>query len=392
VKRIDSRSAIVGVGHTSFARAIPGVSLLGLEVQAARTAIADAGLTAQDVDSLLTWDSPDHPRHYIETAEVLGLTNTSLCATVRQGGAAAGLCVEIADWALRSGRAENVLIVAGAKESAVNMTDMLATLTVHYPDYEVPYGPLMVSFYALLAQRHMYEYGTTEEELAAVSVAFRHNASLNPDAVYRKPITVDDVLNSRMISSPFHMLQCSIVNDGALAFVMTSAERARDLKHRPIYVLGQGAGMAGYFTGFLAVGGADHGYSLTTTLGSRAARDAYAAAGVSPADIDLVSVTDSFAINPILALEDYGFCSRGEGGAFIDNGDAIKVGGRLPMQTHGGMLSCNHAGTSFHNFVEATQQLRGDCGERQVKDAQLALVGSIAGVFSTHYVTILSAQ
>src|SRR5262249_17725049 len=157
--------------------------------------------------------------YHLELSEVLGLFDTPLCMTVKQGGAAAGLSVEIAKWALEAGRAKYVLIVAGSKESEAGrshrgnaMTDRMATLTMHYPNYEHPYGPLMASFYALVAQRHMYEFGTTEEQLAAVSVAMRYNAGLNPHAVYRTPISVEDVLYSKMISTPLHMLQCSIVN------------------------------------------------------------------------------------------------------------------------------------------------------------------------------------
>jgi acetyl-CoA acetyltransferase len=392
----SKRAAIVGVGHTEFARQIDK-SLTRLYVEAARKAIDNAGLLMHQVDGLLTWNGGPNPRYHLELAETFGLYDKQLCMTVKQGGAAAGLCVEIARWALESGRCKYVLIVAGSKEGSAGRserghaaTDAMATLTMHYPNYEHPYGPLMASFYALIAQRHMHDYGTTTEQLASVSVAMRHNAGLNPDAVYRKPITVDDVLNSKMISTPLHMLQCSIINDGALALVMTTADRARDLDQAPVYVTGMGAGMAGYWTGFLAKGGAEQGYSLTRSLSERAAGDAFREAGVDRTDINFVTMTDSFAINPIVALEDYGFCKKGEGGPFVGDGSRIQVGGELPVQPHGGLLSCNHAGTSYHSFVEAVVQLRGEAGARQVKNAELAFVGNSAGIFSTHYACILS--
>jgi acetyl-CoA acetyltransferase len=239
----------------------------------------------------------------------------------------------------------------------------------------------------------MHEYGTTEEQLASIPVAIRHNASLNPAAVYQTPITVEDVLNSKMISSPLHMLHCCAINDGAMAYVLTTAERAYDGPNKPVWVLGSGGGQSGYWTGFLANGGAEKGYSLIRTQAKLAADQAFAEAGVTRGEIDFVNCCDNFAITPLILLEDYGFCEKGEGGEFIGpDGDNIKVGGGLPVNTHGGALSCNHAGINYHNYVEAAVQLRGDAGARQVTGAKMALAGATAGIISTHYATVLAAD
>jgi len=394
------RAAIVGVGTTEFARQIPDKTALRLRVEAARKAIDDAGLRVFDIDGILIAEERANPRYHMEFSEVMGLYDTPLCTSIPMGGASPGYSVELATWALQEGRCKYVLIIAGAKESeraprtsrGVGMTDALALSPLHYPDYEHPYGPLMPSFYAIVAQRHIYEYRTTVEQLSGISVAFRYNASLNPDAIYRRPITIEDVMTSRIISSPLRLLHCCMVNDGAVAFVMTSLERANDLRQKPVYVLSSGACHHGYWTGFLAKGDPKGHYSLTRTMGERAANDAFAAAGVSRGDIDLVTVCDNFAITPLVLLEDYGFCKKGEGGDFVGSGDRLRVGGELPVNPHGGLLSCNHAATNYQNYVEATLQLQGRAGARQVKDAKLALATCCAGIISTHYVTVLAAS
>jgi acetyl-CoA acetyltransferase len=395
----DQRAAIVGVATTAFARRIPDKSVLGLSCEAARKAADDAGIGLHDIDGILVQENRANPRFHLELSEALGLYDKPLCATIGMGGASAGYAVDVARWALRSGRCSYVLVVAAGKESAEGRsarghgnTDRIATWAGHSPDYEQPYGPIMASYYGSVAQRHMYEYGTTVEQLASVSVAMRHNASLNPDAVYRTPITHDDVLDSRMISSPLHLLHCCVINDGGMAYILTTEERARDLRQPPVYVLGTGGGHAGYWTGFLVNGDPAGRYTLTRTLAERAGAQAFAEAGVERADIDLVGVCDNFAITPIVLLEDYGFCKKGEGGAFVGNGDRIKVGGALPVNPHGGALSCNHAGINHHSYVEAVLQLRGQAGERQVRDAKLALATATAGIVSTHQAAVLGNE
>ena len=196
---------------------------------------------------------------------------------------------------------------------------------------------------------------------------------------------------SKPIASPLRMLHCCIVSDGAVAFVVTTLERARDLRQRPVVVLGSGSGQAGYWTGFLAGGGASQGYSLTRTLAKDAGDQAFGRAGVARDDIDCVMLSDSFAIGPLLLLEEFGFCAKGDAGSFVgEGGERLMVGGELPCNTHGGALSCNHAGTNFQNYTEAVLQLQGRCGDRQVQGAELVLANGSAGILSTHYAHILA--
>jgi acetyl-CoA acetyltransferase len=243
-----------------------------------------------------------------------------------------------------------------------------------HPQFEVPYGPLVPSLYALVAQRHMHEYGTTPEQLAEVAVTIRKHASLNPNAHKRELITVDDVLKSRMITSPLHIFDCAIVSDGAAACIVTSADRARDLKARPVHLLGQGYGLRHSHIGDT---------ELTTTGAVDSGRDAFRTAGLTPADVDVAQIYDCFTITVIVELEDLGFCKKGEGGAFVENG-RIGLGGALPITTHGGLLSGGHPGLGggFFHVVEAVRQIRGEAGARQVKDAEVAVWANAVGPFS----------
>ena len=380
-----------------MANQIPNVTLLDLEISAASNAVEDAGLDLHQIDGLITWNDQPNPRHHVELCEILGLHESPFAMTIKQGGASAGFSVEIATQALKAGRAKYILVMAGNLESVAGrtsrgsgVTDHMALLTMHYPDYEHPYGPLMVSFYAAVAQRHMFEFGTTEEQLAGVSVAMRYNASLNPQAIFRKPISVRDVMTSKMISSPLRLLNCCMVSDGAVAFVLTTEKRSTDCRRHPVLVLGCGSAHAGYFSGFLAKGGARGGYDLVRTIASRAADSAFAQAGIDRREVDFLTLCDNFSITPIVLIEDFGFCRKGDGGPFVGQGDSIKVGGHLPINPHGGLLSCSHAGTNFLNYVEAVVQLRHEAGARQVAGARLALASSSAGIASTHSVTILA--
>jgi acetyl-CoA acetyltransferase len=183
-----------------------------------------------------------------------------------------------------------------------------------------------------------------------------------------------------------------MINDGAAAMIVSSLDQARNLRQRPIRVLGSAGGHSGYFTGFIANGDRRGGHSLTSTLAAKAAQAALAEAGCVPDEMDLMTTSDSFAIQPILMLEDYGFCAKGEGGPFVGDGTPISIGGRLPVNPHGGSLSCTHAPTNFLNYIEAVWQLRGQAGERQIPDARLALAASGAGIVSTHYVSVLAAD
>jgi acetyl-CoA acetyltransferase len=251
-----------------------------------------------------------------------------------------------------------------------------------HAQFEVPYGPLVPSLYALIAQRHMHEFGTTPAQLAEVAVAIRYHASLNPNAHKRDVLTVDDVLSSRVITTPLHLLDCAIVSDGAAAVVVTRADRARDLKQSPVYLLGQGFGLRHSHIG-------EH-RELTVTGAVDSGAAAFRSAGVTPRDIDVAQIYDCFTITVIVELEDLGFCPKGEGGRFVEGG-RIRLGGELPITTHGGLLSGGHPGLpgGFFHVVEGIRQLRGAAGERQVRDAELALVHGNGGVASVHGTLIL---
>jgi acetyl-CoA acetyltransferase len=227
----------------------------------------------------------------------------------------------------------------------------------------------------------MHDYGTTRENLAEIAVAARQWARLNPDAFQRDPLTREEVLASRMISDPLTKADCCLVTDGGAAVVLTRAERARDLASSPVYVLGTGVAVSHRQIAAMP--------DLTTTAAVRSGKTAYAMAGVGPGDIDHVMVYDAFTIPTLLSLEDLGLCAKGEGGAFVSSG-AIAPGGSLPVNTNGGGLSCNHPGMyGLFTLIEAVEQLRGRCGERQVKDAEIALAHANGGVLSSQATAIL---
>ena len=260
-------------------------------------------------------------------------------------------------------------------------------------EFDVPYGPFgVISFYALVAQRHMYEYGTTSEQMAAVSVACRKHAYLNPRALKREPITIDDVINAPYICEPFHLLDCCLPAGGSDAYIVTTEDRARDLRHPPIWMDGIGHAHSAYHTGLLCTR-SDYGFDMVRQVGKVAGERAFAQAGIEPADIDLVQLYDSFTMTVLMQLEDFGFAPKGEGGPFAEGG-RLEIGGELPLNTNGGMLSMGQSGVGstvmFMN--EAVAQLRGDGGELQVPDAKHALVGSVSGTMSNYGATIFAAD
>jgi len=383
------RAVIVGIGESQIGR-VPGRSSLQLQAHAAVAAAADAGLAIGDIDGLLTtplrverWNMPAGV-----VAHNLGIRPRFL-STVDLAGASGVAMIHQAVMAVESGQCDVALCVAGqnllSHQSRDQAVKSMAESGSAHPQFEVPYGPLGPSLYALIAQRHMYEFGTTSAQLAEVAVAIRGHACLNPNAHKREPLTVADVLASRMITSPLHMFDCAIVSDGAAAVIVTTAERAADLRKRPIHLLGQGYGLRHGHIG-------DH-KQLTITGAVDSGRDAFASAGVERADIDVAEIYDCFTITVIVELEDLGFCAKGEGGSFVEGG-RIALGGALPITTHGGLLSGGHPGLpgGFLHVVEGIRQLRGEAGARQVADAELALVHGNGGVASIHATLILGTE
>ncbi len=393
--------AIAGVGETEVGR-LPGTNSFELHVQAAKRAIDDAGIDKHEIDGLLTAGAflEDNIRHHILIAEQLGIHTKTLCDTLRTGGQAWCHGLQMAQWAIQSGRCKAVLLVGGdTLLSSIPTGKGLGAYTdygAHSMEFETSFGVHVPGFYALLAARHMHEFGTTPEQLAAIAVACRKHASLNPNAHKRTPITVEDVLSSRMVASPLHLLDCSLISDGGHAFIVTSLERARDLRAKPVRVAGIGQAQSYYHMGHLAkaVGArpdqAAH-HSLTHSVQPIAARQAFEEAGVTPQDIDVAELYDSFTITALLQLEELGFCKKGEAGPFAEGG-RIELGGELPINTHGGLLSYAHPGATggMAHIIEAARQIRGECGERQVRDAELALATNVSAVSSTHSVCILA--
>jgi acetyl-CoA acetyltransferase len=389
--------AFSGVGTTEFAKTITDRTGYGLIVEAAMKAIADAGLKKEEIDGLICMEgaatADQNPRVHIAIKERLGLFHLPLCVSLPVGGGTCGASVVMARWAIATGRCKNVLIVAGSarggagERSAVGnaQTDAVAAFQGHSPTYEQPYGPLVITYYALIAQRHMYEYGTTSEQLAEIAVACRRHATLNPEAVMGKmgPITVEDVVSSRMITSPLHLLDCCVWTDGAVGLVMTSTERAKDAPKPPVHVLGLGHCSTSYYTGDLARPRPRIGLSLTSTPGKIAGADAFAEAGVSHDEIDFVELYDNFTISALVQFEDLGFCKKGEGGPFVQGG-RIQLGGDLPLNLHGGHLSCTFVPWGYVHWVEAVRQLRGEGADRQVPDAAIGLVSTWASTVATY--------
>ncbi|HEY0296996.1 MAG TPA: thiolase family protein, partial [Bordetella sp.] len=299
-------AAIVGIGESPVGR-VPGLDTLGLQRAAALRALADAGLSPADVDGLLT--TPIRVENWAmpcgNVAEGLGLRPHYL-ATLDVAGASGTAMVHHAAMAVATGQCRTVLCVGGQNllsfSSSGAAVQKLADAGWAHPEFEAPYGPLVPTLYALAARRHMHEYGTTHRQMAEVAVTMRRHAALNPNAHKREPLSVEDVMASRMITSPLRMLDCALVSDGAAAFVVTTPERARDLGQPPVRLLGSGYGHSHTYIGDYR--------DVTTTGAVQSGRDAFAMAGLKPADIDVAQLYDCFTITVIVELEDLGFCAK----------------------------------------------------------------------------------
>jgi acetyl-CoA acetyltransferase len=383
-KSASGRVAIVGVGESEIGK-VPGMTGLGLNAQAAKRALDDAGLKVSDIDGVLTAYSFTEPYFMLGSVlcEYLGMKpryNASLIV----GGGSPAVMLKHATEAILAGSANTILVCAGENRATGQSRDsaVSALLAVGHPYFEQPYGGSIPGFYAMIAQRHMHVHGTTREQLAHIAVNTRRHALLHPNAHMKSAITLDDVLSAKPIADPLGMLDCCLISDAGGAFIVTTAERANDLKSKPSYLLGIGE----HHT---------HEHlmcapSLTEFGAKQSGARAYEMAGVKPSDIDVAQLYDCFTIVPLIELEELGFCEPGEGGAFFADGRA-SIGGKLPVNTHGGMLSHAHAGAAggLFGIVEGVRQLRGGLGPRQVKDAELALVHNEGGILSSHCTLIL---
>ncbi len=372
--------AIVGVGDSEEMGRLPHKSALQLHMEATRNALEDAGLQKGDVDAVFT----SGRNMANDLPEYLGIRPRFVDGT-QVGGCSFILHVEHALAAIHAGLCEVALITHG--ESGYSRIGMPATRwgedSVN-SQFEQPYGLSgPATSYGFVATRHMHEYGTTSEQLAEVAVATRQWAALNPKAFARDPITIGDVLNSRLISWPFHLLDCCLVTDAGGAAIVTSAERARDLAKQPVYVLGTGECVTHQMVSQMP---SFSRWDAAQTSGARAFR----MAGVQHADIDVAQFYDAFTIVPILALEALGFCKPGEGGPFVA-GQRTAPGGAFPMNTNGGGLSYTHTGMyGIFTIIEAVRQLRGECGPRQVPGAKTAICHGTGGIWSSAATLIAS--
>ena len=387
-----TQAVISGVAHTHLGE-LPDMTDIGINIAAATEAVADAGLTMRDIDGLLVqppfWASP---RYHMLIGESLGIYVKTLTDATSMGGASYGAMLQFAKWAIEDGLATNVLVVAGEKlrTGHASGSAMMASVGAHNLDWEYPFCATIPAYYALLAQRYLHEYGLGDDAIAPVAVTTRKHAMLNPAATMRTPLTLQDVLDSPMISTPLHRLECSLVSDGGAAWVISRKGTSGD-PSREVQMLGLGAALSHYHMGHLARGDG-RGHDLVHTVIDVAGKRAFEQARMTPADVDLAMIYDSFTITVIVQLEDLGLVGRGESGAYIREGH-MDLGGALPLNTHGGLLSCAHPGAcgGMLHYVEAVRQLRGEAGERQVDGCARAIVTSASAVASNFSVGILGA-
>ncbi len=375
--KLRDKSAVVGLGYTIQGK-VPKRSPLSFYLEASKNACDDAGLSITDIDGIIIEPCPTDPRiSAFGLAQEMGL-ELKFGADEQVQGASAGAIMQHAAMAVEAGLC-NYCLCAFADTS---FSSPLGGGVVYQAGSGVnaAFGMFGVAAsYAMIARRYMYEYGVTSRQFGAVSVAFRQHASLNPRAQFRTPITIEDHQASRLVVEPLRLLDCCPVHDGGRAYIVTTAERARHLKQPPVYIMGFGQG---------------HPFSdpllrkkLTVTGAVHSGKTAFAMAGIKPADVDVCAIYDAFSPIVMLQLEDLGFCNKGEGADFVQNG-RIMLGGALPVNTSGGLLSEVYL-QGWVGTHESVAQLRGDCGPRQVPGAEIALLTSSGGALSEHATVIL---
>ncbi|EKF21397.1 thiolase, C-terminal domain protein [Mycolicibacterium hassiacum DSM 44199] len=376
--------AIAGVALSDVGR-VDDKNPFELMAQASRRALADAGLSPSDVDGLGSTGQGTLPP--VDVGEYLGLRPRWVDST-SVGGAAWEVMASHAADAIAVGHADVVLLTYGSTARA-DLRKGLRGANINWGargplQWEAPYGHTLISKYAMAARRHMHQYGTTIEQLAEVAVSARFNAADNPEAYYRDPITIDDVLSGPMIADPFTKLHCCIRSDGGAAVVLVAADRAKDLRSRPVWVLGSAETTSHMLT--------SQWDDMTVGPAAVSGPLAFQRAGVKPVDVDVAEIYDAFTYMLLCTLEDLGFCEKGEGGAFVEQG-ALRLGGELPTNTDGGGLSACHPGQrGLFLLVEAVRQLRGECGPRQVPDAKIACVSATGGWFCSSGTMILGSE
>ncbi len=380
---LKDKYAIVGLGYTPQGK-LPDWSVRALFLEAAKNAIQDAGLKAKDIDGILVelcWT--DRTTQAWNLQGDLGIEYTGLCANYDSMGASGGAKVQLAAMAIDAGLCNTVLcafVEKSATAAAVPYRSGTPQSTSSGPSADISYGFFgAMPGIAMAARAHMNKYGTTSRQLGEVAVTQRRHACLNPIAQMRTPINIEDHQNSRMVTDPLHLLDCSLVSDGGRAVVVTSAERAKSLRHPPVYITGIGQGHVIYDL--------QERVDIISTGAIRSGQAAFRMAGITHKDLDFLELYDATTYNVVTQLEELGFCKRGEGGAFVEGG-RISLGGEFPTNTSGGMLSEVYL-QGWTGLPEAVRQLRGDCGERQVKNAQVGLVTNQGGFIGLHSTLIL---
>lgn len=363
---LREKGAVTGVGETAYTRE-SGRSVLSLQLEASLKAIEDAGLRPVDIDGVIPYAGGVVAEDFITN---LGIPDLRFSALTPLGGASCVAAVQCAVAAIAAGICNHVLVPVGRNGASQGRIGVRVQQMPQFRvvgEFEMPLGAIApAQLYAPMARRHMELHGTTSRQLGEIAVSTRANAILNGNAVMTRPLSIEDHQASRMISDPFRLFDCSLESDGACAIVVSATERARDLRKPPILVMGA------------AEGHPDSPSAITqrpdmTRLGiAKAAARAFAMAGVTHDDIDVAEIYDCFTYIVLCQLEDLGFCGKGEGGPFVESG-AIRLGGRLPVNTHGGLLSQAHM-VGMNHVAELVRQLRGEAGKAQVADAEIGLV------------------
>jgi len=380
---LSGKCAIVGMGETTVGKR-PDATTNSLHLEAIKACLEDAGIKASQVDGLLTNQplNDSHRSYAVKLAHMAGI-NAGFATDLALGGATPIAMVQHAVMAIEAGMATTVMCVHARKRATPDPTPG-HSIRRGDEHWEEPWGHFAAAGgHAFAAQRHMYEYGTKSEDLAHIAVSTRKHASLNKNATLRKPITIEDHQQSRMIVAPLHLLDCSLESDGGGAVLVTSVERARDFPKRPIAILGMGQ----HHPHFSLLDAP----TLTTLGGKKSSEMAYWMAGLGPKDMDFAEIYDCFTITALITLEDYGFCAKGDGKDFVKDG-RIGLGGELPLNTHGGLLSQAHLEGQLH-ITEAVKQLRGNEvePERQVANAKVGIVSGHGGSLAMHATLILGA-
>jgi acetyl-CoA C-acetyltransferase len=363
---IRGKAFIVGA-YEHPGRRLPDKTIPQIHAEIAVGAVQDAGLSLKDVDGFFS-DAQGLGMGVVSMAEYLGLKLSYMDST--ESGGSSYLChVGHAAAAIAEGKCSVALVsLAGKGRGGPTRYSEAPEL-----GFEAPFGPVTVAWYALAARRHMYEFGTTSEQLAEIKVAASHHAQYNPDAFLQNVVTIEDVLNSPLVADPLHRLDACVITDGGGAVIVVSPEVARDLPRRKVKILGHGEAPKHTNNGRI-----DLTYTGAVWSGPRA----FAEAGVTPADIDYASIYDSFTITVLLQIEDLGFCEKGKGGQFVQDGALLSPGGKLPFNTDGGGLCNNHPANrgGMTKIIEAVRQLRGEARPQvQVPNCQIALAHGTGG-------------